>query len=217
MTDSKLGELSIIYTDVSEIEPHPENANRGDLDAIKESIRVNGYYAPILVQSTTGYILAGNHRYRAARELGHTAVPVVYIDVDDEAAKRIMVADNRTTRLGHDDDAALAALLEEIGESDTGLLGTGFSHADLQTLLDAQDKFAEEFENEPDHGKGADRPEEYQIEPIAGAGGTCTGVLITHPHGGEWSAEDYNRVRLALGLGAAPRGALATLGIEKWA
>ncbi len=217
MTESKLGELSIIYADVSEVDPHPENANMGDLDAIKESIRINGYYAPILVQSSTGYILAGNHRYRAARELGHTAVPVIYIDVDDEAAKRIMVADNRTTRLGHDDDALLAALLEEIGDSDTGLLGTGYSHADLQTLLDAQDKFNEEFDVEPTPDRDTFDAEEYVIEPIAGPNGTCTGLLVTHSGRDKWSAADYNRVRTSLGLGAAPRGALATLGIEEWA
>jgi len=217
--NTDLGNLEIQYVTVEEIDPHPENANRGDIDAIKESIKVNGYYAPILVQSSTGYILAGNHRYRAARDLGHEMVPVVYIDVDDEAAKRIMVADNRTTRLGHDDDATLAALLEEIGESETGLLGTGFTHADLQTLLDAQDRFDEDLLGEPDpepDGWGETPNENYNIEPIAGANGTCTGIIVTHPHGGEWTPEDYNRVRLMLGLGASKRGALATLGIEKW-
>jgi hypothetical protein len=217
MTESKLGELSVIYVNVDEIDPHPDNANKGDLDAIKESIRVNGYYAPIVVQSSTGYILAGNHRYRAAKDLGHAAVPVIYLDVDDEAAKRIMFADNRTTRLGHDDDALLAALLEEIGDSDTGLLGTGYTHADLQTLLDAQDKFNEEFEYEPTPEKHAVSEGVYQIEPIAGAGGKCTGVLVTRFDHEAWSPEDYNKVRTLLGLGAAHRGALATLGIEDWA
>lgn len=217
MTDLKLGELAILYVDVSEIDPHPENANVGDLDAIKESIRINGYYAPILVQASTGYILAGNHRYRAARELGHSAVPVIYIDVDDEAAKRIMVADNRTTRLGHDDEAALAALLEQIGDSETGLLGTGYTHADLQTLLDAQDRFDEDLLGEPTVEKHAVSEGVYQVEPIAGAGGTCTGVLVTRFDHETWTPEDYNRVRTLLGLGAAARGALATLGIEEWA
>lgn len=215
-----LGDLAIQHVPVGEIDPHPENANRGDLDAIKESIRINGYYAPILVQSSTGYILAGNHRYRAATELGHQQVPVIYLDVDDEAAKRIMVADNRTTRLGSDDDALLASLLAEIGEGETGLLGTGYTHADLQTLLDAQDKFSDDLIGEPDpepDGWGNAPEENYNIEPIAGPGGTATGILITHPHHEKWTAADYNRVRVLLGLSPAPRGALATLGIEDWA
>lgn len=216
MTESNLGELSILYVDVSEIDPHPDNANQGDVEAIKESIKVNGYYAPILVQSSTGYILAGNHRYRAAKELGHTAVPVIYLDVDDEQGKRIMVADNRTTRLGNDDPALLAALLEDIGDSDIGLLGTGYTHADLQTLLDAQDRFDEEFLPEPSPEKHADTVEDYVVEPIAGPNGTCTGVLITHPDHRKFSMEDYNRIRTLIGLGAAHRGALATLGIGEW-
>lgn len=217
MTDSKLGELSVLYVSVDEIDPHPENANRGDLDAIKESIRVNGYYAPIVVQSSTGYILAGNHRYRAAKDLGHAAVPVIYLDVDDEAAKRIMVADNRTTRLGHDDDALLAALLEDIGESDTGLLGTGYTHADLQTLLDAQDRFNEEFEHEPTPEKHAVAEGVYQIEPIAGAGGTCIGVMVNRFDRETWTPDDYNKVRSMLGLAPMHRGQFSTLGIEEWA
>lgn len=217
MTDSKLGELSILYVSVDEIDPHPENANKGDLDAIKESIRVNGYYAPILVQSSTGYILAGNHRYRAARELGHTAVPVVYIDVDDEAAKRIMVADNRTTRLGHDDDALLAALLEEIGESEVGLLGTGYTHADLQTLLDSQDVFDPEFEGEPTPEKHAVTDSSWQVEPIPGAGGTCAGIMVTRIDGDKLEIEDYQKVRNLLGLAHLHRGQVAETGIEEWA
>lgn len=217
MTELKLGELAITYVSVDEIDPHPENANQGDLDAIKESIRVNGYYAPILVQSSTGYILAGNHRYRAARALGHTEVPVVYIDVEDEAAKRIMVADNRTTRLGHDDDALLAALLEEIGESETGLLGTGFSHADLQTLLDSQDTFDDDLLNEPTPEKHAVGEGFFQVEPIPGAGGTCTGIMVTRMDGDKLEMHDYQKIRDLLGLAHLHRGGLATLGIEEWA
>lgn len=216
MTESKLGDLAVQYVTISEIDPHPENANIGNLDAIKESIQVNGYYAPMIVQASTGYILAGNHRYAAAKELGYEMVPVIYVDVDDEEAKRIMVADNRTTRLGHDDDEALARLLTEIGESEQGLMGTGFTHAELQTLQDALEKFDPSYQSEPDpesHGTDVD---DWAVEPIEGPDGTCSSVLVHRFDRRAVSADDYNRVRAALGLGRASRGALATSGIEAW-
>lgn len=218
MTNNKLGHVDVVYALTTEIDPHPDNANVGNIEVIKESISTNGFYAPIIVQSSTGYILAGNHRYRAAKELGHTQVPVVYLDVTDEEAKRIMVADNRTTRLGHDDSELLANLLEDLGDSELGLMGTGYSHADLQTLLDANDKFDPEFEDEPtpeSHGR-ATNDSQYQIEPLPGANGTCIGIVVTRIDGQTLLVDDYNHIRLALNLGAAPRGAIATLGIEDW-
>lgn len=215
MTESKLGELSIQYVAINEVDPHPENANVGDLDAIRESIQTNGYYAPLIVQSSTGYILAGNHRYAAARELGFVHVPVVYVDVDDTEAKRIMVVDNRTTRLGADNDEALLRLLEDLGDSEYGLTGTGFSHAELQTLQDAVDKFDEGFKPEPDVEPSGD-VDDWTLEPLEGGNGECTSVLIHRHDRRSLTVEDYQHIRIALGLGRAPRGALATVGIEDW-
>lgn len=218
MTTSPLGNVEITYALVTEVDPHPENANVGNIEVIKESIRVNGFYSALVVQSSTGYILAGNHRYLAAKDLGYEQVPVIYLDVDDETAKRIMLADNRTTRLGHDDDEALRALLEELGDSELGLLGTGFTHAELQTLQDAADTFSEDLLPEPAPStSGAFADSKFQVEPLEGPGGTCKGVIVTRFDHAPLTVEDYNHIRVALGLGRASRGALATTGIEDWA
>jgi ParB-like chromosome segregation protein Spo0J len=93
------------------LQPHPRNVNRGDLVAIGGSIAENGFYGAVVAQKSTGHILAGNHRYDAAKAAGIAEVPVTWVDVDDDRALRILLADNRTTRLGHDDQEALAALL----------------------------------------------------------------------------------------------------------
>lgn len=217
MTESKLGDLQVQYVGVEEIDPHPENANVGNLDAIVESIRINGYYSPMIVQSSTGYILAGNHRYQAAMALGYEMVPVIYVDVDDEEGKRIMVADNRTTRLGHDDDESLAALLTDLGDSEVGLLGTGFNQADLQTLQDHLENFDEAYVPEPDAPESDYENDFWVIEPVPGPDGTCSSVLVHRSDRREVSADDFNKFRQMLGMSKAPRGALATMGIERWA
>ena len=64
------------------------------------------------------------------------SVPVIWADVDDDAALRIMLSDNATARAGNDNPAALAELLAELAATDKGLLGTAFSGDDLQVLLD---------------------------------------------------------------------------------
>jgi len=119
---------------IDAIRPHPENPRKGDLASIEESIDKNGFYGACVVQRTTGYILAGNHRYLAAKKRGFTEVPVLWIEVDDKTAKRILLADNRTSDLAGYDDEKLAALLRELS-ADQDLAGSGYTEADLDDLL----------------------------------------------------------------------------------
>jgi hypothetical protein len=55
--------------------------------------------------------------------------------VDDDRALRILLADNRTTRLGADDPAALAELFREILVDTGTLAGTGFDGDALDEIL----------------------------------------------------------------------------------
>jgi len=123
---------------VDKLEPHPSNPRRGAVESVKESIRVNGFFGTILAQVSTGYILAGNHRFLAAKELGMAKVPVVWIDVDDKAALKILLADNRTSDLATYDDAVLSALLTSVSE-DSSLEGTGYDDRFLSKLLERYD------------------------------------------------------------------------------
>lgn len=116
---------------VGAIQPNCWNVNQGDLGSIVESVRVNRFYGAILAQKSSGKIIAGEHRWRAAQSEGLLSVPVIWMDVDDETAKRIMLADNRTTRLGLDDPAALAELLQGL----PSIEGTGFDADALNDLL----------------------------------------------------------------------------------
>ena len=120
---------------INSIRPHERNVNHADLDALRESIETNGFYGFIVVQQSTVKILAGNHRYRLAKEEGATEIPVSFIDVDDQTALRILLADNRIARLGFDDSDALATLLQSIKDEQGMLVGTGFDDAALQEML----------------------------------------------------------------------------------
>lgn len=119
---------------VGELQVHPENPRSGDIDLISESIAHNGFFGAIVAQRSTGRILAGNHRWKAAKAEGRNRVPVAWVDVDDDHALRILLADNRTNDVAGYDDALLAGLLAELNES-CGLEGTGYKPEDLEQLL----------------------------------------------------------------------------------
>src|SRR5579885_2563000 len=121
--------------DATVLHPSPENVNEGDVGAISESITHNGFYGYVLAQRSSGAIIAGEHRWRAAVTLGATAIPVLWLDVDDATARRIRLADNRTTRLGHDDSQQLADLLQQIQVEAGTLAGTGYDAEALDELL----------------------------------------------------------------------------------
>lgn len=116
---------------LSTLRPHPRNARNGDVEAVAESLTVNGQYRPIVV-TTDGTILAGNHTYAAALSLGWDRISVVTVDVAPESpeALRIMLADNRTADLGGYDDALLLELLRDLDSLD----GSGYVEDDVAEL-----------------------------------------------------------------------------------
>lgn len=127
-------ELVPIGGDVDILKEHPQNPNKGDMDAIAESVDANGWYGAITAQRSTGYILAGNHRYRTALQKGATEIPTLWRDVDDETAIRILLADNETARRGEIDEALLEQLLEGLET----LEGTGYGLASAQEQIEAE-------------------------------------------------------------------------------
>lgn len=142
---------------VDKLQEHPKNANRGDLDAIGASQDKSGFYGVVVAQRSTGYILAGNHRYRSAVRKGLGEVPTNWVDVDAIGAIRILLADNETARRGTMDLGAQDALIQELKEVDPDLQGTGFdkalaelaaAEAEEEAAAEAEEKEREEAEEQ---------------------------------------------------------------------
>lgn len=116
---------------------YPGNARVGNVEVIKDSLVTNDQYRAIIVRADDpktpeggGTVLAGNHTFQAAGELGWSTIRVECHDVDDEQAARINLVDNKASDESEWDDAALAALLAEVPD----LSGTGFTQDDLDDL-----------------------------------------------------------------------------------
>jgi hypothetical protein len=104
---------------VGKLQTFHRNPRRGNIAAIADSLKTTGQYKPIIVNkgSHTGRpheVLAGNHTLQAARTLHWDTVLASYVDVDDDTANRIVLADNRTADLGDYDDDLLASLLKDL-------------------------------------------------------------------------------------------------------
>jgi DNA modification methylase len=128
--------LQALAVPIESIEPHPQNPRVGDVDAIAASLRRFGQQKPLVVQASTGYVVAGNHLWRAARSLGWREIAANVEAMDDATAKAYMLVDNRTADLGSYDDGLLAAMLAE--EAAAGnLLATGYDADDVAALLRA--------------------------------------------------------------------------------
>lgn len=133
MTANQILGTETTIVDIGTLKGYEKNPRKGNIGAIAESLKVNKQYRPIVVQKSSGKILAGNHTWQAAKSLGWTKIAVVFVDVDDDGAKRIVLADNRTNDLADYDTAILSELLKDLGSS----AGTGYSEQDMETILNA--------------------------------------------------------------------------------
>jgi hypothetical protein len=122
---------------VEQLRPDPRNANNGDIDAIVQSIQVNGCYRPIYA-AADGTIVAGHHLYAALLQLGATQVPVQTVEGDAEARTRILIGDNEIARLAWTDEALLLDLLTSLAETPLAYEGTGWTQERVDLLRLAQ-------------------------------------------------------------------------------
>jgi hypothetical protein len=130
-----IGNRIVTQESICDLALYPGNPRRGDVSLIQESLATNGQYRPIVVQRSTSHVLAGNHTLQAAQLLGWTQIDVHWVDVDDATARRIVLADNRTSDAGTYDDRALLELLATLPD----LAGSGYDQDELQALTDLLD------------------------------------------------------------------------------
>ena len=135
---------------VSKLRPNPSNDNVESafmLTKLMETIKKDGFAQPITVRSgdTKGKfrdglyeIIGGEHRWRAAKELGMLEVPIHDLGcISDLKAKKILLGLNKIH--GESDTDKLSALLREIAsEGVEELANLPFDEDTLKDLLDGE-------------------------------------------------------------------------------
>ena len=145
---------------IADLHLHPHNPRQGDIGAIMTSMKAHGIYAPIVVQSATMNVIKGNHTMQAAHNLGYEEIDAIMLDVDDDQALRILLADNQVGDQATNDLAVLVDLLEALMQSEYTLEGTGFTGDDLDELLMTMNP---EWEQESKDSAPIDLTTHYQV------------------------------------------------------
>lgn len=156
--------LEKLIVPIDGLKHYGKNPRRGDVDKIAESLQENGQYKAIVVRAGSNEVLAGNHTLKAAKQLGWDKLAATFVDVDDDAAARIVLVDNRTNDLATYDNAELVELLQSLPTLD----GTGFAPVDLADLIGG---IEQEAAAAPD---GADHIPEQAAKPVAKLGDVFT-------------------------------------------
>lgn len=108
---------------LDKLDPNPDQprVEIGDLAELTASIREKGVLEPLLVKpsrlSGRWMIIAGERRWRAAREAGIREVPCIEMDVDDRAVAEIALIENmqRKDLTPWEEADGLRALYERFG------------------------------------------------------------------------------------------------------
>ena len=135
---------SVSSLPVDALQPNPyqprTDTGRRDLEELVQSIRREGVIQPIIVAPRGGrnIIVAGERRWRAAREAGLTEVPVVFREVSDQQMLICALVENvqRTDLSAIEEAKAYDRLREEFGFSLEEIADlVGKSRAHISNLL----------------------------------------------------------------------------------
>jgi DNA modification methylase len=145
--------FTIQQVPIGALHPDPANPRRIDeheLEALTRSLRTWGFVQPVLARREDSTVIGGHQRLVAARRLGVTEVPVIWLDLSTEQARLLNLALNRIS--GTWDEQLLAHLLADLkAVPDVDLSLSGFDEDELKNLLrsiDQRDKAerVEEFD-----------------------------------------------------------------------
>lgn len=127
-------QLTIQRINIKQLKPaayNPRKISDKAFEDLKESLRRFELVDPLIVNSSPerqNIIIGGHQRYRAAKDLGHKTVPVVYVELDEARERELNLRLNRNQ--GEFD-------FELLKEFDIDLLlDVGFDDTDLSAIWD---------------------------------------------------------------------------------
>ena len=146
-----MADIRIEYIPLTKLQRWPRNPKGHDLGALTESVTRFGYTEPLVIDETSGRIVAGHGRLdllqhlkasgaqapeRIRTEDGDWLIPVIRgIAFENEReAEAYLVAANRVQERGGWDYPDLADVLADLAATQ-GLQGTGFDGDDLDAML----------------------------------------------------------------------------------
>jgi len=137
----------IKWIDINQIkryENNPRIHTKEQIDRLKMSIQKFGFINPIVIDKN-GYIVAGEGRYLALKELGYKEIPCIQLeDLTEDEIRAFRIADNRIQELSSWDYEKLLEELKLLPNVDI----SGFSEVEyLQLERQLLNHFEVEFQD----------------------------------------------------------------------
>lgn len=143
-------EMAAEWVLVNDLIPWEENPRINDhaVSNVAQSIKRFGFGAPIVARKEGMVIIAGHTRWKAAVSLGLDRVPVRLLDVDEDEARALALADNRLGQIA-EWSQTLSDILGDLQEKGFDLSGPlGFTVDEIEALLDANSFMDLDFDEE---------------------------------------------------------------------
>lgn len=118
--------LQAFAFDIALLNEDPKNArlhNERNLNAVKHSLSAYGWRGLVVARRSDRRIVAGHARIAAAKALGWTQAPVLFVEDDDQRATAFAIADNRTGELASWDNGFLQEAMAELEADELNDLG----------------------------------------------------------------------------------------------
>lgn len=122
---------------------------------LTDRIRTRGWVGGPIVTDTTGLIADGEHRWRAAQEIGLSEVPVVQVDFEDDAERRLYRQE--LNKISGTHDRARDAI-------DYDAILKGGRNDELQDLVRAADENLDDILAELDRDQSLPPEYDYQVD-----------------------------------------------------
>ena len=139
----KKNKHTINYVALDDVKTEDKNPKDHDIAEIIKSINRFGFVQPLLINETTGKLVAGHGRLEALKEIGITSQKDIwYVPTirnvsfeDDQEAEAYIIADNRLVELGGWDSDKLDQMLIDLKKSgQRSMDGIGFTELDITKL-----------------------------------------------------------------------------------
>ncbi len=165
--------MTLKYVQLEDLTPWSGNPRQNDhvVDRVVSSIKKFGFAAPI-VANKDGTIIAGHTRYKAAQYMKLEKVPVHFLDLSAEKAKKLALADNKLNELADWNDRELYEILKDIETEEAYDLGWN-----QKELIELFDQFTPIIDGPEEEESSADENEITEhdnipddIEPTTKAG-----------------------------------------------
>jgi hypothetical protein len=121
-----------------EAEVNPRIHAKRNLETIRSSLLTFGQVEPLVVRKANMEVIGGNGRLQVMRELGWIAADCVILDVDENTAKTLGLALNKTGDLAEYDFQVLGGVLRDLKEAGIDLDDTGWADFEVEPLLQAE-------------------------------------------------------------------------------